>query len=378
MKKFLCFAAMILLLSTMSYAQKTIFIGEPKIEVTISNPPAMETPKYMANPFEVSLDSLEFAIRYVIPTGRIYKCRIDGADTLVMSKVAEDTFGGFGLMEVESYDSYPKLARFIEYHMNRTIDKQKDVLRAEFTKLNEDSRQYYMKAHPAEYAAYLTKVEEQEKAANAPYEMEQRRRMLGDYETEFTEPAGPIQTKSGTNPLGAKVTYEYYVNENGYEVKHGKMTTLMTFKDHKYYVGGNHGFIHITGTETLTVTYRNGILHGPLTYKCNANTDSTFGNPEDINRSYNLNIYKGFLTGNFKFESNGIIYTGKAVNGILEYCDYQTNDGFHGKLTSNPNSKSVSVAEINNGYRTFEYDSSIKLPTIIAIMPSFSFPLIGE
>src|SRR5699024_431893 len=111
----------------------------------------------------------------------------------------------------------------------------------------------------------------------------------------------------------------------------------------------------VTGTETLTETYRNGILHGPLTYKCNANTSSTFGNPELINRSYKLNIYKGFLTGDFKFSYNGITYTGKAINGILEYCNYQTDNGFHGKLTSNPNSKSVSVAEINNGNRTFEF-----------------------
>lgn len=365
------------LIALMGYGQKTIFIGEPKIEVTISNPPAMETSEYVANPFEVSLDSLDFSIRYVIPSGRIYKCRIDGVDTLVMAKLGD---GPLGPMEIESYDSYPKLARFIETNGKyaNQIYKRKEELRAELSKLLEDSKQYYMNAHPTEYAAYLTKVEEQRRAANAPQELAERKRMLGDYETEFTEPTGPIQTKSGINAFGAKVTYQYYINENGYEVKHGKMTTTMSFNDHKYWGGGNYGWIYITGTETLTETYRNGILHGPMTYKCNANTNSTFGNPESLNQSYNLNIYKGFLTGNFKFEYKGITYTGKAVNGILEYCDYQTNDGFHGKLTSNPSSKSVSIAEINNGNRTFEFDSSIELPSIIATMPMFRFPLIGN
>ena len=377
MKRALLITATILLASTAAYAQKTIFIGEPKIEVAISNPPAMETPDYVANPFEVSLDSLEFTIRYVIPSGRIYKCRIDGTDTLVMAKLGD---GPLGPMEIESYDNYPKLARFIETNGKyaNQIYKRKEELRTELSNLLEDSKQYYMTAHPTEYAAYLTKVEEQQRAANAPQELAARKRMLGDYETEFTEPTGPIQTKSLTNELGAKVTYQYYVNENGYEVKHGKYTVTMSFKDHKYWVGGNYGFIHVTGTETLTETYRNGILHGPLTYKCNANTSSTFGNPELINRSYKLNIYKGFLTGDFKFSYNGITYTGKAINGILEYCNYQTDNGFHGKLTSNPNSKSVSVAEINNGNRTFEFDSSIELPSIIATMPMIRFPLIGN
>ncbi|MCC8063212.1 MAG: hypothetical protein LIO68_08255 [Rikenellaceae bacterium] len=220
------------------------------------------------------------------------------------------------------------------------------------------------------------KQKEEELAA---LERENRYRIVGNMEYEFTEPTGPIQTKSCTNVFGAKVTYQYYVNENGYEVKHGKMTTTMTFKDHKYWTGlSKLGYVYVTGTETLTETYRNDILHGPLTYRCNVNTDATFSNPEKLNISYNLNVYKGFLNGNFKFEYNGITYTGKAVNGILEYCNYQTNDGFHGKLTSNPNSKSISVAEIDNGIRKFELGDEIKLPSIIAVMPTFRFPLIGK
>ena len=114
-----------------------------------------------------------------------------------------------------------------------------------------------------------------------------------------------------------------------------------------------------------------------LTYKCDVKTNSSFGNEFKLNNSYNLNIYKGFLTGNFKFDYKGITYTGKAVNGILEYCNYETIDGFHGKLTSNPNSDEVSVAKIH-GDRIFEFDGNITLPTIITAMSAFRFPLIGD
>ena len=50
----------------------------------------------------------------------------------------------------------------------------------------------------------------------------------------------------------------------------------------------------------------------------------------------------------------------------------------HGKLKSNSSSKTVSVAEINNGNRTFVFDGSIELQTVIVTMPLFRFPLIGK
>ena len=37
-----------------------------------------------------------------------------------------------------------------------------------------------------------------------------------------------------------------------------------------------------------------------------------------------------------------------------------------------------SVAEINNGNRTFVFDGSIELQTVIVTMPLFRFPLIGK
>ena len=70
--------------------------------------------------------------------------------------------------------------------------------------------------------------------------------------------------------------------------------------------------------------------------------------------------------------------TGKATKVILDYSDHETNTGFHGKLKSNSSSKTVSVAEINNGNRTFVFDGSIELQTVIVTMPLFRFPLIGK
>lgn len=287
-------------------------------------------------------------------------------DTLILAVQRNDFYEG-GWIDIKKFPNGIAISEYLADNYAKANSKSNDKIA------------YYTEKVLAHLESEPWIDREKQKAEElAALEREQRYRLIGNIEYDFTEPTGSIQTKSGTNPFGAKGSYQYYVNENGYEVKHGKMTTVMAFNDHKYWVGGNHGFIHITGTETLTETYRNGILHGPLTYRCNANADSTFGNPEDINRSYNLNIYKGFLTGNFKFSYNGITYTGKAINGILEYCDYQTNDGFHGRITSNPNSKSISVAEINNGYNTFEFDDNIKLPSIITVMPTFRFPLMGN
>ena len=93
-------------------------------------------------------------------------------------------------------------------------------------------------------------------------------------------------------------------------------------------------------------------MHGSFSYQRKLNTKSTFNTANtNLNQTYNFQIYKGFLTGNFKFEYNDITYT---------------------------SSKTVSVAEINNGNRTFVFDGSIELQTVIVTMPLFRFPLIGK
>jgi hypothetical protein len=253
----------------------------------------------------------------------------------------------------------------------RIIDQRNKEM-AEIKRINDSIRN-------EELAERRRIAEEEMEQAAASRENQERRRMLGDYEYEFTEPTSPIKTKTFTNNFGAKVSYQYYINENGYEVYHGKYTETMNFKDHKYYANGSIGFITVNGTETITYHYRNGIVHGNLSYSRNLTTTSTFNTANaKLKQSYNFNVYKGFISENFKFEYNGITYTGKATNGILDYCNYETRGGYHGKLTSNSSSKTVSIAEINNGYRTFEFDSSIDLQSVIVDFPLLRFPLIGQ
>lgn len=206
----------------------------------------------------------------------------------------------------------------------------------------------------------------------------ERKRILGNYEFEFFEPTSPIKTKTYTNYQGAQISYQYYINESGYETYHGKFTMTMNFKNQRYWVGGNIGFITVNGIETVTYYYKNGIVHGNFSYKRNLKTKSTYNTLNSIlNQTYNFPIYKNFISGNFNFEHKGIKYHGKAINGILEYCNYEAGSGYHGTLKSNPKSQYLSIAQIHNGFNTFEFDE-FQLQSIIVSIPHFRFPLIGE
>lgn len=188
-----------------------------------------------------------------------------------------------------------------------------------------------------------------------------------------------MQTKTITNVKGAKATYQYYVNDNGYEVKHGKFTETMIFNNFKYWTGlSKYGWVYLNGTESCTCYYKNGIVHGRVTYSSNISASSTFGNDELLKNNISFDVYKGVITGDFKFAYKGITYTGKATNGILDYCDYETNDGYHGKLTSNSAGNEISIPVINTGYREFEFDGIIQLPYVCCKIPGFYFPRIGE
>jgi len=229
-----------------------------------------------------------------------------------------------------------------------------------------------------------SKIREEQNRIDAEERQQQQqkslqKRVLNDLHTDFTEPTSPIQTKSGTNAGGAKVTYEYYVGKDGYEVKHGKYTESMTYNNHKYWTGlSNLGWVYLDGTESMTCYYRNGILHGKITYARNVSTTSTFGNAMNLKQTYDLQIYKGFLTGSFKFTYEGITYTGKAIDGILEYCNYQTSGGYHGKLSSITNNPPyLSIPKVSNGSYETEI-TLINLQSLVVQIPIFRFPLIGS
>jgi len=206
----------------------------------------------------------------------------------------------------------------------------------------------------------------------------QRRKVWQSLQADISDPAKPLQTKTTTNAAGAKVTYQYYINDNGYEVKHGKYTVTMTFKNYTFWTGSQYGYAHLNGTESCTYYYKNGILHGRVTYSSDVSASATFGNDELLKNNISFDVYKGVITGNFKFSYKGITYTGKATKGILDYCDYETRDGYHGKLTSNSASKNLEIAIINNGSWEFELNDGIKLEAFICNIPAFCFPRIGK
>jgi len=214
-----------------------------------------------------------------------------------------------------------------------------------------------------------------EKAAAA----EQKKRICGTLNADISDPAKPLQTKTATNRLGAKVTYQYYVNDNGYEVKHGKCTVTMTFNNYKFWTGmSQYGWVYLNGSESCTYYYKNGIVHGRLTYSSNVSASSTLGNDELLKKNISFDVYKGFVNGDFNFTFNGITYTGKAANGILDYCNYSTVNGYHGKLTSDSAGNDISISIIDNGYREFELDAITDLAGICCKIPVLYFPRTGK
>lgn len=319
-------------------------------------------------------------------------CKIVNGDTLVLEKI-KNSFDGnatWSIIVIEKYKPgitfkeyvnkrglYDKLQSNIDETVNRwtttlQFNQQLVKLNNEVSALNKEEKELYDVLFNAQMEAKRLKEQEEREAYQEKQNLE---RLFGNLNFDFTDPIGKIKTKSFTNIFDAKVTYEYYINEHGYEVKHGKFTSTIIFKNSNYWTDN----LYLTGNETITFYYRNGIPHGKVTYRSNVTSDTTFGNGRKMNDSFNFEIYKGFITGNFKFEYKGITYKGKATNGILDYCEYETFDGFHGKLSSiSKDPQYFSIPKINNGNGTFEFDTEIQLPTFIVSMPAFRFPLIGS
>ena len=153
----------------------------------------------------------------------------------------------------------------------------------------------------------------------------------------------------------------------------------MTFNNYKFWTGmSQYGWVYLNGSESCTYYYKNGIIHGRLTYSSNISASATFGNDELLKKNISLDVYKGFINGDFKFTYKGITYTGKATNGILDYCNYATNDGYHGKLTSNSAGKNISISVINTGYQEFELDAITDFAGICCRIPMLYFPRTGK
>lgn len=157
----------------------------------------------------------------------------------------------------------------------------------------------------------------------------------------FYVPTSEIRTKTYETKLGAIVTYSYYMKD-GEEVLHGKYTAKHIYKDYKFWGTWVNGFIYLNGIETFECTYKNGVMHGQYKYSRDVKQESTFGNEHDFKHSITLNIWNGFLDGQFDFVADEFRYVGRANHGILE----------HITVTKISNSHSQSFKSNMNGDRT--------------------------
>lgn len=209
-------------------------------------------------------------------------------DTLLIAVNRRDLINGW--QKIQSYPNGIAISEYLkDNHGKATADAEKKI--AYYTEKINTLREHEPWVDREKVAA--------EDAAKR--ELAEQRRFFGDYKTEFTRPIGQIKTKSITNDQGAKVAYEYYVNADGYEVMRGKYSITMNYNRYKFWTGlDKYGWVYLNGNESITYYYRNGILHGKLSYNRDISTTSTFGNAMKLKDSYNFEIYKGFLTGIFK------------------------------------------------------------------------------
>jgi hypothetical protein len=312
--------------------------------------------------------------------------------TKIQNNVVVDTLVVYDNTELETAQSLSAYQRTQYYEP--VLKRFNEIRNLNLANLNKYQTQYEANLLLAEQQRITDSLEsiehqrrmaEQEAVRQRAIAEEQDRRMMGDWKFEFTEPAGPIQTKSFTNVKGAKVTYEYYVGDNGYEVMHGRFIETMTFNDHRYWLGLNSvGWVYLDGTETLTCHYQNGVLHGQMTYRSNVDYDATFDNARSLNQTYNFDIYKGFLDGSFDFWFKDIHYVGQAFKGIIQgSCKYETREGYHGSIDSKPfstekgTSVQIAIPTVDTGWHDIEMSFSIDLPSILCNIPAFRFPFIN-
>ena len=144
-------------------------------------------------------------------------------------------------------------------------------------------------------------------------------------------------TKTKTVDLGegVSVTYSYYLDENGDEVRHGKLT-VTEVRDNNIK----------KGKKTLTCNYQNGNLTGTLTYSCNMShyeeyVDYSKGVDYNVTRdsyelstkwkkvrdqkeNFTVDMYEGYLNGDINISFNArheayqlLTIKGKANKGVL-------------------------------------------------------------
>ena len=134
--------------------------------------------------------------------------------------------------------------------------------------------------------------------------------------------AQTVQTKTEKINDETTRTYSYYKNDAGEEVRHGKYTITWKVNRNDYKVNNK-----------LDCNYKNGLLHGRLTYSCDWNVYKAYlslTGKEDVVwklvqknlDNFSVDMYEGYMTGDINVTYQGYWlnetnFKGKAVNGIL-------------------------------------------------------------
>lgn len=138
----------------------------------------------------------------------------------------------------------------------------------------------------------------------------------------FLAAAQTVQTRTEKINDETTRTYSYYLNDKGEQVRHGKYTITWKISKNDYKVN-----------KKLDCNYKDGLLHGKLTYSCDWNVYKaywSFTGKEDVvwkleNKmldNFTVDMYEGYMTGdvNVTYQgwwTNETTFKCKAVNGIL-------------------------------------------------------------
>lgn len=134
--------------------------------------------------------------------------------------------------------------------------------------------------------------------------------------------AQTIQTKTEKINKTTTRTYSYYVNEQGEEIRHGKYRIVWKENRNDYKVN-----------KILNCNYKDGLLHGRLTYSCDWNVYEAYlsllGKEDVVWKlvqknldNFSVDMYEGYMTGDINVTyqgwwSNETTFKAKAINGVL-------------------------------------------------------------
>lgn len=117
--------------------------------------------------------------------------------------------------------------------------------------------------------------------------------------------AQTVQTKTEKINDETTRTYSFYKNEAGEEIRHGKYTITWKVNKNDYKVN-----------KILNCNYKDGLLHGRLTYSCDWNVYEAYLSllgKEDIVwklvqknlDNFSVDMYEGYMTGDINVTYQG-------------------------------------------------------------------------